>query len=126
VSLILSIILSFLRIFVETTADGCILKQIANLYPQAAETKAKDGNLPLHVAIGKGHTWIPGIQAIYRSFPGAGRVRDVKTGLYPFQMAAAKKPGPVDDDEWDRKRYLSELTTAYELLRADPDVILEK
>mmetsp|Transcript_15759 Transcript_15759/g.34091 ORF Transcript_15759/g.34091 Transcript_15759/m.34091 type:complete len:587 (-) Transcript_15759:454-2214(-) len=111
---------------VLTMPYGCILKQIANLYPQAAETKAKDGNLPLHVAIGKGHTWIPGIQAIYRSFPGAGRVRDVKTGLYPFQMAAAKKPGPVDDDEWDRKRYLSELTTAYELLRADPDVILEK
>ena len=78
------------------------------------------------MAIGNGHTWIPGIQAIYKSYPAAGRVRDKQTGLYPFQLAAVKKPAPKDDEEWDRKRYLSELTTAFELLRADPDVILER
>lgn len=110
---------------VLTIPYGCILKQIANLYPQAAETKTDDGSLPLHLAIRNGHTWIPGIQAIYRSYPAAGRVRDASTGLYPYQLAAAKKPQPEDDEEWDRKRYLSELTTTFELLRADPDVILK-
>ena len=110
---------------VLTVPFGCILKQIANLYPQAAETKTDDGSLPLHLAIRNGHTWIPGIQAIYRSYPAAGRVRDASTGLYPYQLAAAKKPQPEDDEEWDRKRYLSELTTTFELLRADPDVILK-
>lgn len=111
---------------VLTIPYGCILKQIANLYPQAAETKTDDGTLPLHLAIRNGHTWIPGIQAIYRSYPAAGRVRDANSGLYPYQLAAAKKPQPKDDEEWDRKRYLSELTTTFELLRADPDVILKK
>ena len=110
---------------VLTIPYGCILKQIANLYPQAAETKTDDGSLPLHLAIRNGHTWIPGIQGIYRSYPAAGRVRDASTGLYPYQLAAAKKPQPEDDEEWDRKRYLSELTTTFELLRADPDVILK-
>ena len=110
---------------VLTIPFGCIMKQIANLYPQAAETKTDDGSLPLHLAIRNGHTWIPGIQAIYRSYPAAGRVRDANTGLYPYQLAAAKKPQPEDDEEWDRKRYLSELTTTFELLRADPDVILK-
>lgn len=110
---------------VLTIPYGCILKQIANLYPQAAETKTDDGSLPLHLAIRNGHTWIPGIQAIYRSYPAAGSVRDASTGLYPYQLAAAKKPQPEDDEEWDRKRYLSELTTTFELLRADPDVILK-
>ena len=110
---------------VLTIPYGCILKQIANLYPQAAEARTEDGTLPLHRAIRNGHTWIPGIQAIYRSYPAAGSVRDASTGLYPYQLAAAKKPQPEDDDEWDRKRYLSELTTSFELLRADPDVILK-
>jgi len=110
---------------VLTIPYGCILKQIANLYPQAAEARTEDGTLPLHLAIRNGHTWIPGIQAIYRSYPAAGSVRDASTGLYPYQLAAAKKPQPEDDDEWDRKRYLSELTTSFELLRADPDVILK-
>lgn len=110
---------------VLTIPYGCILKQIANLYPQAAETRTDDGTLPLHLAILNGHTWIPGIQAIYRSYPAAGSVRDASTGLYPYQLAAAKKPQPEDDGEWDRKRYLSELTTSFELLRADPDVILK-
>ena len=110
---------------VLTIPYGCILKQIANLYPQAAETRTDDDTLPLHLAILNGHTWIPGIQAIYRSYPAAGSVRDASTGLYPYQLAAAKKPQPEDDGEWDRKRYLSELTTSFELLRADPDVILK-
>lgn len=110
---------------VLTIPYGCILKQISNLYPQAAESKTENDTLPLHLAIQNGHTWIPGIQAIYRSYPAAGRVRDSTTGLYPYQLAATKKPQPEDDDEWDRKRYLSELTTTFELLRADPDVILK-
>lgn len=108
---------------VLTTPYGCILKQITNLYPQAAAKLSDDGKFPLHIAISSGHSWIPGVQAIYRAYPHAGRVRDPETGLFPFQLSAMKKHGPKDDAEWERKRHLSELTTAFELLRRDPDII---
>ena len=93
-----------------TIPYGCILKQIANLYPQAAGT------------ICSGHNWIPAIRTIYRSYPAAGSVRDGNHWSLPVRIG---EPQPEDDEEWDHKRYLSELTTAFELLRADPDVMLK-
>lgn len=102
------------------------MKQITNLYPQAAAKLSDDGKFPLHIAISSGHSWIPGVQAIYRAYPHAGRVRDPETGLFPFQLSAMKKHGPKDDAEWERKRHLSELTTAFELLRRDPDIITKR
>ena len=48
----------------------------------------REGRLPLDLALSSGQTWNNGIALISEAAPSALQVRDVKTNLYPFMLAA--------------------------------------
>lgn len=89
-----------------------ILNPLLEVYPEAASAPDHaTGRLPLHLAIVRGRSWNNGVKLLFQTAPDVIGQRDSKTGLYPFQLASALEA------ECD-------LTTAYQLLRASPTLIL--
>ena len=86
-----------------------ILDPLLEQYPEAASIPNKDGRLPLHLAIECGRSWYNGVKILYRAAPDVIRSQDPLTGLYPFQLALTSKK--------------CDLTTAYQLLHADPSLV---
>lgn len=86
---------------------------LLDTYPQAASVADRHGRLALHLALERGkRSWNSGIQKLVDAAPRALETRDVKTGLYPVQLAAMNQGG--DNVE--------ALSTIYQLLLAFPPV----
>lgn len=67
---------------------------ILNAFPSGAYTKGGDRNerIPLHVALADGkRKWRTGIAALAAAAPETVEWKDVKTQLYPFQLAAVSE-----------------------------------
>lgn len=99
-------------------------------YPGAAKIPDSLGRLPLALAIESRIPWDEGTNALLRAEPQALLMRDPATGLYPFMLAAAEispKPNPQKRLSMMKGSKLSvaasELSTIYNLLRADPGQI---
>ena len=75
------------------------------------------GNLPLHIAIQSGHEWNMVLKPMLAAEPRALRAR-APGGLYPFMLAASA--GNRSGGGKSKRLELQELTSVFELLRADP------
>lgn len=80
-----------------------------------AEIPNVTGQLPLHVACSQSDLmdWENGLSVLFQSHPTAVAKRDPVSKLFPFQIAATA----TEDDS-------ASLDCTYELLRADPSVLL--
>lgn len=81
--------------------------------PAVDAMKGHGGRLPLHLALSSGRTWNNGVALIAEAAPPALQVRDVKTNLYPFMLAAVPTFG------WDN----TSIDTIYTILRDAPSVM---
>jgi hypothetical protein len=87
---------------------------LVNAFPTGARIPNREGRLPLHLALACGkRTWNEGICPLVNAAPQALMTRDIKTHLYPVQLAAISE---AEDD-------LESLSTIYELLLAWPLVL---
>ena len=70
------------------------------------------GNYPLNIAINNQHSFDV-VHQLYKTFPYTGKIRDEKTKLLPFMLAAL--------DHWEDE--IDQLNISYKLLREDPLLI---
>mmetsp|Transcript_4085 Transcript_4085/g.6144 ORF Transcript_4085/g.6144 Transcript_4085/m.6144 type:complete len:574 (+) Transcript_4085:120-1841(+) len=97
--------------------DSDVLAFLLRVCPRSIEVVDSSGRLPIHVAAAGGLLWKHGFQTLFQAMPEAVSMPDPVTGLFPFQLAAEK------DHRTDRM--CNEQThVIYELLRADPSVLL--
>lgn len=111
-----------------------IVKDLLEVYPQAATIPDSDGDLPLHLCLFTGKTWDTGIKEVLEADPDSNLMQDRKSHLFPFMIAASKH----DIDEAPlhlqalftgqhkrelsikKQMALSRLTTVFQLLRSAP------
>ena len=100
---------------------------LLDAYPQAASIPSGDGRLALHLAVEAGISWDEGLSKIFASAPCSLRIRDPKTGLLPFLLAATsgagKPPSTHSRMEGDRAKDVDSVNTIFQLLRLGPDLI---
>lgn len=77
------------------------------------------GNLPLHAAVQSGHEWTTVLKPMLGAEPRALRSR-APGGLFPFMLAASNENGNGGAKYRRRNDDLQNLTSVFELLRADP------
>jgi ankyrin repeat protein len=95
-----------------------IIALLIEAHPRSARTVTSDGRLPIHLALENG--W-PGFEEMLNKAPESRETRDVKTGLYPFQTAAAAaSPKTTCGRKRKRVNGAQSLDTIYKLLREDP------
>lgn len=89
------------------------LEVIASAYPQAATQKDSEGHLPLALAARSALPWKEGTECVFKAYPKAMRVKDDKTGLYPFMLAAAAEGADA----------AAQVDTIFQLLRQEPTLV---
>lgn len=67
-----------------------IVKDLLEVYPQAATIPDSDGDLPLHLCLFTGKTWDTGIKEVLEADPDSNLMQDRKSHLFPFMIAASK------------------------------------
>jgi hypothetical protein len=108
----------------ENHCDGFYVCLLLSLFPKACRITDKIGRLPLHIAVQSGKSWEHVLRKIFEAYPEALLLREGENYLLPF-MAAARS-GESNDPRASRVSRLPpnyELTSALELLRADPSGI---
>jgi len=132
--------------FEKTLSMGSALTMITLLNSGALAVKAREGKLPLHMAIESGKSW-QDLRAMIAIAPHTLSVRDPSTGLLPFQMAArgssilpniaiigakmgnTKSKMHTAEENARELRFLRQvygldkLTSIFTILRAKPEVI---
>jgi ankyrin repeat protein len=94
----------------DSVLDILIRAQNAATAALAARISDPIGRLPLYWALETGKQWYrDGVKALVEVYPEAVTIPDPQTGLFPFQVASL---GAISD-----------LTTAYELLRRHPSML---
>jgi Zinc finger, C3HC4 type (RING finger) len=93
------------RIF--ESSNYSTLQLLAKAYPLATRVMS-GGKLPLHIAIDSGKTWND-FKVVVEQEKRALLVRDHETGLYPFQLIAAKRP--CSQEQWVRFMYMARNRT---------------
>jgi hypothetical protein len=88
------------------------LEVLINAYPPATTHQDAEGHLPLALAALSSLPWNQGTASLFKAYPNALRVKDKKTGLYPFMLAATSE---VTDDA-------AQIDTIFQLLRLEPSV----
>ena len=98
---------------------------LLDAYPRAASVPSGDGRLALHLAVEAGISWDGGLSKIFDSAPCLLRIRDAKTGLLPFLLAATSGYGPSTHSrrKGDRSGNVDSVNTIFQLLRLGPDLI---
>mmetsp|Transcript_21472 Transcript_21472/g.31930 ORF Transcript_21472/g.31930 Transcript_21472/m.31930 type:complete len:421 (-) Transcript_21472:137-1399(-) len=76
--------------FVHGNRGLDILQELLRLESSSASLPDQENRYPLHLAIESGKTWDTGIESIVLAAPSVLRIKDNKTGLFPF-MASAQK-----------------------------------
>lgn len=105
--------------------DGYYVCSLLLLFPKASKVPNLAGQLPLHIAVASGKSWDGVVEKLFSLFPSALMMKDGKSCLYPFMVAALPKP-----DHCLRKLEVDladvscqQLTSTYELLIADPTLV---
>ena len=70
------------------------------------------GNYPLHIAI-RNQQKYDIIYQLFKASTDTGKIRDVKTNLLPFMLAAK--------GNWENEE--DQISTTYKLLREDPHLV---
>jgi hypothetical protein len=100
---------------------------LLDAYPRAASIPSGDGRLALHLAVEAGISWDEGLSKIFDSAPCSLRIRDPKTGLLPFLLAATSGAGrpPCTHSrmEGEKTKDVDSVNTIFQLLRLGPDLI---
>jgi len=89
--------------------------------PKAAGLVDHEGRLPLHIGLSSGKTW-DCMSPIFKAEPRAVSIRDPKTLLFPFMIAAVGNKSRLDDE--DDFFQDAKLATIFLALREDPSVCL--
>jgi hypothetical protein len=88
----------------------------------AGHSNFKRSRIPLHSAIVSGKRWNEGLKILRDSYPDSLMKLDVKTGLYPFMLAAATGcEEEASEITTDGRCY--DLDTIFEILRSLPGII---
>ena len=91
-----------------------IIEMLIRKFPDPAGIRNNNGDYPLHLALTVGkRIWKTGVCALVEAHSHALMVQERRSGLYPFQLAAAF---PVDSEE-------KTLETIFHLLVACPHVL---
>ncbi len=100
---------------------------LLDAYPRAASIPSGDGRLALHLAVEAGISWDEGLSKIFDSAPCSLRIRDPKTGLLPFLLAATsgagRPPFTHSRKEGEKTKDVDSVNTIFQLLRLGPDLI---
>ena len=88
------------------------MNELLTTAPQMVLIPDSKGNYPLHIAINNRHS-SDVVRQLYKAFPYTGKIRDEKTNLLPFMLAAL--------GHW--KDETDQLNISFELLREDPLLI---
>lgn len=101
---------------------------LVTAFPEAASIPARDGSMPLNMALAAGNTWRQGgVMSLHNAAPYVLGQRDVNTGLFPFMQAACANSEDqtfeYSDDEASGARELDRVETIFHLLRALPEVL---
>ena len=97
---------------------------LVTAYPEAASIPARDGSMPLNMALAAGNTWRRGgVMSLHNAAPYVLGQRDVNTGLFPFMQAACANGEDQALDYSDDEAELDRVETIFELLRALPEVL---
>lgn len=94
----------------STTGDEIEIAQLVAAFPRGASIPDRRGRLPLHLALANARTWTTGVEILFRAYPQALGIRDPTTGDLPFVLAACRH---------------AELSTIFEILRADPSQLAD-
>jgi len=106
---VLTLSLSGESYYRQDEPDQTSWRAILEVVPDLASMPNTKGQLPLHIAISKQMmTWENGLQEIFAANPSAISTPDVSTRLYPFLQTGAG----------------GDISSSFELLRADPSVII--
>jgi ankyrin repeat protein len=103
-----------------------MITRLVDVYPAATNHFNMDGRFPLHIAIASGKTWDFGIQALVNADKSTIHIPDPVTGLFPFMLAAtggtsgSSRYAIADSGSSEQN---ASLTTAFELLRASPQLM---
>ena len=89
-----------------------IVNELLAIAPQMVLISNSEGNYALNIAIHNKLSYNV-IYQLYKAFPGTGKIRDEKTQLLPFMLAALGR--------W--KDETDQLNVSYTLLREDPILI---
>eukprot|EP00568_Trieres_chinensis_P001278 CAMPEP_0183309796 /NCGR_PEP_ID=MMETSP0160_2-20130417/25549_1 /TAXON_ID=2839 ORGANISM="Odontella Sinensis, Strain Grunow 1884" /NCGR_SAMPLE_ID=MMETSP0160_2 /ASSEMBLY_ACC=CAM_ASM_000250 /LENGTH=462 /DNA_ID=CAMNT_0025473873 /DNA_START=71 /DNA_END=1459 /DNA_ORIENTATION=+ len=91
------------------------VQMLSELYPTAAKTLNKEGRLPLHLLAEFGGVTesVDVFDALLDAAPKAIRVRDPKTGLFPYMVKAVGR-GPYTPYD---------MSGVYILLQSDPSIL---
>ena len=96
------------KVGLEPSANTVAHKLVAEYRGAAYMATTKCSRLPIHFAVETRQT-IKLIAALLKAYPNSLNVKDPKTGLWPFLLAASHDERTVD--------------TSYSLLRADPSIV---
>ena len=88
------------------------MNELLAVAPQIVFIPDNKGNYPINIAINNQHT-SDIIYQLYKAFPYTGKIRDERTKLLPFMLAAV--------GQW--KDEIDQLNISYKLLREDPLLI---
>lgn len=88
-----------------------VIRQLINIFPEAAKQFDKMQRLPLHYAILCCREYNDCVNDLVGAAPFALSSIDPNTGLYPFMMSASNQ---------------SSLSTTYKLLREEPSVLQQQ
>ena len=86
-----------------------VIQILINLNPRAALIADSEGRLPFVRAVESEKSWDEGLRSLLWAAPQALSTRDLKTGMYPFMIAA------MDHNASE--------TTVYELIRLLPELV---
>mmetsp|Transcript_24520 Transcript_24520/g.58169 ORF Transcript_24520/g.58169 Transcript_24520/m.58169 type:complete len:1367 (-) Transcript_24520:57-4157(-) len=130
----------------EVTLSMDLTEMVVLSNPAALTLTSQSGSLPLHIAIESGKTWTV-LHSLVERYPKALFVRDPRTRLFPFQLAACQESfirveklvqRKTALTKWSKQSskengrllrqmvddyQLSKLTTIYEFLRSRPGVL---
>ena len=104
-----------------------LLAKVVQLYPAGTMVSDGSGNFPLHIACENGKLWTTGLKHLFDAGPGVLSIANDK-GLLPFHILVLKYcDGGTNNNRYDDNNQCSELShleCLFELLRADPTVIV--
>ena len=89
-----------------------LVKELLATAPQMVFIPDGEGNYPLHIALHHQQSHEISYR-IFQAFPDTGKIRDVKTKLVPFMLAAM--------GNWESE--MDQITTSYQLLKEDPPLV---
>jgi len=89
-----------------------MVKELLSIAPQMVLISDGKGNYPINIAIQNRHAYEI-VYQLFKALPVTGKIRDIKTKLVPFMLAAV--------GNW--KSEADQITIAYKLLREDPHLV---